>query len=74
MPLPGRASRQVQHLVNTDFVGNQVSGHQLLAGPVQFMRKTDVQQFRQTGIGVKADAVLIGDRHQHEVEQLLQAG
>jgi hypothetical protein len=37
------------------------------------MRKANVQQFHQTCVGVKADAILIRDGHQHEVEQLLQA-
>jgi hypothetical protein len=61
-------------LVDSAFVGNQVSGDQLLAGSLQFVGKTDLQQLRQTRVGIKADAILIGDRYQHEVEQLLQAG
>jgi hypothetical protein len=72
MPFPRSASGQVQHLVNTAFIGNQVSGHQLVAGRFQFVGKTNVQQLCQTRVGVKADAVLIRDRHQHEVEQLFQ--
>src|SRR6202007_3036670 len=48
-------------------------GYQFPAGRFQFVRKTDVQQLCQTRVGVKADTVLIGDRDQHEVEQLLQA-
>ena len=69
---PGRAGGQVQHLVNSGFISDQISRHQFLAGSVQFVGKPDVQQFRQTRVGVKADSILVGDRHQHEVEQLLQ--
>ncbi len=74
MCFPGRADGQVQHLVNTAFIGNQVSCHELLAGSVQFMRKTNVKHFGLACVGVKADAVLIRDRDQHEIKQLLQAG
>jgi len=60
-------------LVNTVFIGNQVSCHELPAGSLEFVRKTNIQQLPQTSIGVKADAVLIGNRYQYQVEQLLQA-
>ena len=72
--LSGRGGGQVRHLVDSAFVGDQVPGHQFVAGGTQFVGKTDVQQFRQTRVGVKADPVLIGDGHQDEVEQLFQAG
>jgi len=67
---PGRAGGQIQHLVNPGFIGNQVPGHQFVASGFQFVGKTDVQQLGQTGVGVKADSVFIGNRYQDEVEQL----
>ena len=73
MPFRVRANRQVQHLVNSACIGDQVPGHQFVAGRFQFVGKADVQQLRQTRVGVKASSIFIGNRHQHEVEQLLQA-
>jgi hypothetical protein len=71
---PGSARRQVQHLVNAAFISDQISGYQFLAGSVQFVRETDVQQLRQARVGIEADSILIRDRYQDEVEQLLQTG
>ena len=66
--LARRANRQVPHLIDSAIIGDQVSRHELPAGSVQFMRKANVQQFDQTCVGVKADAILIRDGHQHEID------
>src|SRR5215472_716717 len=71
--LARRANRQAQHLINSAVIGDQVSRHEFPAGSIQFMRKANVQQFRQTCVGVKADPILIRDGHQHVVKQLFQA-
>jgi hypothetical protein len=41
--LARRANRQVQHLINSAIIGDQVSRHEFLAGSVQFMRKANVE-------------------------------
>jgi hypothetical protein len=52
---------------------DQVAGDEFTAGAVEFVGKADIEKFRQPFVGIKADPVPIGNRDQHEVEQLLQA-
>lgn len=69
-----RAGWQVQNLIDPLLECDQVAGDEFIAGAGEFVGKADIEKFRQAFVGIKAHPVPIGNRDQHEVEKLLQAG
>jgi hypothetical protein len=53
--------------------GDQIAGHQFLAGPDEFVLKADFEQLGHPSVRVETDSILIGDSNQDKVEKLLQA-
>jgi len=60
-------------LVEAFLKGNQVPRNEFIAGASEFMRMANIKYFPQAPVGIKADAVPIGNGDEHKVEKLLHA-
>jgi len=67
-------SGKLQHLVDSIFECDQISRHEFITGTSEFVPVTNLEQFPQTLIGIKAHAIPIGNSDQYHVEKLFQAG
>ena len=69
-----RRSGKVQHLVDSIFECDQFSRHEFITRASKFVPVTDLEEFPQTFVGIKAHAIPIGNSNEHEIQKLLQAG
>jgi len=61
-------------LVEAFLKGDQAPRDEFIAGASEFVGMANLEYFRQTLVGIEADAVPIGNGDEHKVEKLLQAG
>ena len=67
-------SGKLQHLVDSIFECDQISRCKFITGAGEFVPVTNLEEFPQTFIGIKADAITIGNSDQYQVEKFFQAG
>ena len=69
-----RRSGKLQHLVDSILECDQISRHEFITGAGKFVAVTDLEEFPQTFVGIKAHTIPISNSDQDQVEKLFQAG
>lgn len=67
-------SRKLQHLVDSLFECDQISLDEFIAGASEFVAVTDLEEFPQTFVGIKAHTIPIRNSDKYQVEELFQTG
>ena len=67
-------SRELQHLVDSLFECDQIAVHEFIAGAGKFVAMTDLEEFPQALVGIKAHTIPIRNSDKYQVEELFQAG
>jgi hypothetical protein len=68
------AGGKVQHLVDSLCKCDKVSRHKFITGTGEFVLVTNIEEFPQPFVGIKAHAIPIGNSNEHEIQKLLHAG
>jgi len=69
-----RCSGKVQHLVDSIFECDQIPRNEFITCAGKFVVVTDLKQFLQTFIGIKAHTISIRHSDKYQVEELFQSG
>lgn len=69
-----RCSGKVQHLVDSIFECDQISRNEFITCAGKFVVVTDLEQFPQTFVGIKAHTISIRHSDKYQVEELFQSG
>jgi hypothetical protein len=64
---------KIQNLIDSVLECDQAPVDQLMARAGEFVRMTNIEEFRQALIGIETDTVPIGNRDENEIEQFLQS-
>jgi hypothetical protein len=62
-----RPGGKVQHLVDSLLKCDQISRHEFLTGAGEFVLVTNIEEFPQTFVGIKAHPIPIGNSDEHEI-------
>ena len=69
-----RRSGKVQHLVDSIFECDQISRNEFITCAGKFVAVTNLEEFPQTFVGIKAHTIPIRNSDKYQVEKLFQAG